>query len=112
MGGRGSDSKLGNRQMNLEEYEFNNKIAEIVGAAEMERQRMEGVGAKKDFPPLKKCACCELFTIPVNEVHWECEKCGWIDDEYQNTHPDSLNGPNPICLNEAKGRYFMLGNRE
>lgn len=110
MGGRGSGSKLGNKQMSIEDYEFNCKIDKIIEAAETDRQKMEGIEIKKSTPPLKKCACCGLYTIPVNRIHWECVECDWIDDEYQNTHPDSLNGPNSICLNEARENYLALMN--
>ncbi len=54
---------------------------------------------------LKKCACCGEYTIPVGSSHHKCSNCGWIDDEFQNTHPDSLNGPNPITLNQARENY-------
>lgn len=40
----------------------------------------------------KKCFCCGEYTIPINIEYTICSVCGWIDDKYQNTHPDSLNG--------------------
>ena len=109
MGGRGSESRLGNKQMNMEDYEFNSTVEKIIEAAENERQKLEDTGGES-APPLKKCVCCGLYMIPMNSFRWECEECGWIDDEYQNTHPDSLNGPNVICLNEARGRYRKGAN--
>ena len=54
MGGRGSESMLGNRQMNFENYEFNSKIDEVIENTEMERQKMEGEEMAKNTPPLKK----------------------------------------------------------
>lgn len=110
MGGRGSESKLGNKQMNFEDYELNNTVKKIIEAAEMERQNLEVAGGESTHP-FKKCACCGLYMIPINAIHWECEECGWIDDENQNRHPDSLDGPNEICLNEARKRYWKLGRR-
>ena len=53
----------------------------------------------------KKCFCCGEFTLPSGTENEVCPVCGWIDDSYQNKHPDSLNGKNPISLNEAREIY-------
>jgi hypothetical protein len=50
----------------------------------------------------KKCSCCGENSIPVRTEYTVCPVCGWIDDPYQNKHPDSLNGQNAISLKEAR----------
>lgn len=54
---------------------------------------------------MKQCYCCEEYTIPTGTENEICPICGWIDDKFQNTHPDSLNGKNPLTLGEARKQY-------
>ena len=54
---------------------------------------------------MKRCFCCGAQTIPSGTKYETCSICGWIDDPYQNKHPDSLNGKNPLTLDEARERY-------
>jgi hypothetical protein len=54
---------------------------------------------------MKQCFCCEEYTIPTGTTNKICPICGWIDDKFQNTHPDSLNGKNAISLKEAREIY-------
>jgi hypothetical protein len=58
-------------------------------------------------PQIKQriCPCCEEYIIPEESKNEKCPICGWIDDAYQNTNPDSLKGKNPISLNEAREAY-------
>jgi len=65
------------------------------------------VGGVGVFPAtrMKQCSCCGEYTIPSGTENEVCPICGWIDDKFQNTHPDSLNGRNPICLNDAREAY-------
>ena len=36
----------------------------------------------------------------ISQKNETCVICGWIDNVYQNTHPQSIDGPNKICLEE------------
>lgn len=54
---------------------------------------------------MDQCCCCGEFTIPRGSQNEICSICGWIDDNYQNTHPDSLNGKNPLTLSKARKQY-------
>lgn len=108
MGGRGASSGANSRQITFERVLLMSQVADIREAASKLRTSMEGVGASSGGMPAankKQCFCCEEFTLPVLSEYGECEVCGWIDDPYQNKHPDSLNGKNPISLNEARKRY-------
>lgn len=55
---------------------------------------------------LKKCVCCNQFTIAEGSEYQKCKICGWIDDPNQNTHPDSANGKNAVSLNQARMTYL------
>lgn len=112
MGGRGRSSGITNRQVSMEQYEKQLEIQlEIQSViAEGEAYRSDNVvsnGATNGVPlKYKKCACCGKFTVPTNEVGYLCLICGWIDDEYQNKHPYSLNGRNMTTLNDARREYL------
>jgi hypothetical protein len=54
----------------------------------------------------KTCACCNEFTIPFGSSYERCPLCDWIDDPYQNMHPDSKEGKNAITLNQAKALSY------
>lgn len=102
MGGRGKSLEKGYYQIDLGEYEEHLKIRKII--KESDKIRSEGyigIGGNGVIP-LKKCACCEEYTLPVNEEYPVCIICGWIDDSMQNKNPDSAEGMNVICLNEAR----------
>lgn len=60
---------------------------------------------------MKPCACCGEYTIPVESQDAICPICGWFDDDFQNTHPNSSNGLNPITLNEARKKYRSEKNK-
>jgi hypothetical protein len=65
-----------------------------------------GVGGGAASPQLyKKCACCGEYTIPLGSEYEICPVCGWVDDNYQNINPDSLDGKNPVSLLQAKNTY-------
>lgn len=109
MGGRGTPAYTKVQQFVLEKY-----IAEQTEVAEIEKIKMirdsyeiggAGTGGASGSRGYRRCACCDNFSIPVGTKGEECSICGWIDDEYQNTHPDSLNGENVISLREARENY-------
>lgn len=54
---------------------------------------------------MRRCFCCEEYTILLGTENEICPICGWIDDPYQNVHPDSLDGKNPLSLNKARQQY-------
>ena len=64
-----------------------------------------GAGGGVSAIRMKRCRCCEKPTLPMDSEHEICPLCGWIDDKFQNTHPDSPNGKNLISLNEARVAY-------
>ena len=101
MGGRGTESSLVN-QINLQEGIDRAEINEIINQAERIRQGHNAVGYTIGELKLRECACCGNYTIPINTVNYRCPVCDWIDDEYQNNYPDSLDGPNNISLQKAK----------
>lgn len=66
---------------------------------------IEGGGGIVPVTRMKQCLCCGEYTIHSGTENEVCPVCGWIDDSYQNKHPDSLNGKNPLTLNEARKQY-------
>ena len=90
-------------------------IKQIIEESAQERAAISNNGGNNDgieYPRLlKRCACCGGLTIPVDEVFFECPICQWIDDEYQNCNPDSIEGENTISLNEAKRRFSLKGDQ-
>lgn len=108
MGGRGKSSGKESKQMNIDEFTERNKINRIIKEGEAARSSSEsdgGIGGVLSTL-YKRCACCEEYSIPIKEQNYICPICDWIDDLYQNNHPNSLDGRNSICLNEAKIKYF------
>jgi rubrerythrin len=108
MGGRGRDSKLGSRQFSLDEEQRRREIKEKLEESARKREEIEKKGGTGGFstPHLyKKCACCGKYSLPAGSEYEECPICGWIDDPYQNQHPDSPNGRNSVSLNQARAEY-------
>lgn len=64
-----------------------------------------GGGIAISTAKMKQCLCCREHTIPTGTKDGICPVCGWIDDKFQNTHPNSLSGKNPLTLNEARQQY-------
>lgn len=112
MGGRGTPAYPHDQQLNLDQYiQDQSEIAEIERiAAIRDRQVMIGMdtGGTSGTHGIKRCACCDSFSIPVSSKSETCCICGWIDDKYQNTHPKSLDGKNPICLEDARKTYLEI----
>lgn len=107
MGGRGRDSGLGARQLTISDALRQHTISDIIQESNAQRAALIGSGFDGSESPrlFRKCACCGEYTIPMGSKYEECPICNWIDDEYQNSHPDSLNGKNAISLLQAKSSY-------
>ncbi len=109
MGGRGAKSDTNSTQLSLKQVALFNEIAEIRKTANSIRDLMDGMsgfGEGKAVQHKKQCYCCEEYSLPVKSEYKKCKVCGWIDDPYQNQHPDSLLGKNTITLTEARKRYY------
>lgn len=106
MGGRGRASGINIRQMTIEQYNEILEIQKIKERSTQIRERGEVI-SKGSAPPIiyKRCYCCRNFTLPINSTYDTCPICGWIDDEYQNLHPDCLDGMNELSLNMAREKY-------
>lgn len=110
MGGRGTSSGRGPRQITIYDEIKRHEIADIINESDRRREYLVGDGKNGGLlsPELfKKCACCGEYTIPVKSEYEICLVCGWIDDPNQNQNPDSLDGRNPITLNQARQEYHV-----
>ena len=108
MGGRGRNSGVGTRQITINEVIRQHEISEIILESKNKRDRLfaNGVSGSNAAPRLlKKCACCLEYTLTVGSDYETCPLCGWIDDAFQNQHPNSLDGKNPVSLFEARAIY-------
>ena len=108
MGGRGRSSELGIRQITIGDAIKQREIADIILESTKKRVGLigSGISGGGGIPRLlKKCACCDEYTVPLGSEYEICSICGWIDDEYQNKHPDSLQGKNNITLTQARVNY-------
>lgn len=107
MGGRGIHSGVNVRQTTIYDQIERQEIADIIQESERQREvTADGGGGGITSPSLfKKCACCGEYTIPVKTEYETCLICGWIDDPYQNRHPDSFDGKNPLSLTKAREKH-------
>jgi rRNA maturation protein Nop10 len=106
MGGRGRDSGLGFRQVSIADAIKQRIIGDILN--EKAKGLKASSGNSEGSDPtilLRKCACCGAYTIPINTCYESCPECGWIDDPFQNLHPDSLDGANKKTLKQARHEY-------
>lgn len=115
MGGRGVKAKNSNNQITMAEQAFRVELATIyqqfATAREQNREAAMvsgsdiigggGIGGASNRA-YKRCACCREYSIPAFSAYYLCPVCGWIDDPAQNKNPDSTEGQNAICLNEAR----------
>lgn len=108
MGGRGIDSGANIKQETIEQHKDRLEVEEIVRNSEIARNNSIDKEIKDKRIPLlyKKCCCCGEFIIPLDSKYIKCPVCGWIDDEFQNTHIYSEEGMNEVCLAESKRLYF------
>ncbi len=106
MGGRGSKSSRNSGQLTLEGLQKRAEIQIII--AESNDLRATQLGdimngtSGGNTQHLLKCACCEQYTLQPDIENEQCSICGWINDQYQNNHPDSPTGKNPVSLNQAR----------
>lgn len=107
MGGRGRRACTGVHQLTIEDVQLRQRITGILQESKARREMMinGGIGGTASSILLKKSACCGEYTIPLTSEFEVCPVCGWIDDEYQNQHPNSLEGKNPVSLAIAKTSY-------
>jgi len=108
MGGRGIDSGINIDQITIWRYKDRIEVDQIIREAEIAREKLAAKKKKDERIPIlyKRCCCCGEFTIPIDTEYVKCPICGWIDDEYQNTHIYSTEGMNELCLVEAKKLYL------
>ncbi|MEG1725923.1 MAG: CPCC family cysteine-rich protein [Anaerovoracaceae bacterium] len=115
MGGRGILSGANTKQLSVEEYMYREKINVIIQnslkhLSENQNGFSEGSGAAGgggNSPAIyKKCACCKSYIIPYGTQNKTCPICGWIDDEYQNAHSDSIDGANDRSLTDYRDSYL------
>lgn len=111
MGGRGKDIGSKYHQIDTKEHMQRVNINRIIEKSEETRRLMQKNGScgGDSSPLLEKCACCGRNSIPVNKENAICGVCGWIDDVYQNMHPESTDGSNPVCLNTARENFIKYG---
>lgn len=116
MGGRGSSSGANTKQVSVEEYLYKERISAIIQKSQNHLAENQeglagtgnggtGIGAGSSAT-YKKCACCKSYVIPYGTQNQICPVCGWIDDEFQNAHPDSVDGANDKTLKEYREDYL------
>jgi len=67
---------------------------------------MSNAGSAEGIPlAMFQCACCEQYTLHPAIESEQCVVCGWVNDSFQNAHPDSLQGQNAITLNIARRQW-------
>lgn len=113
MGGRGVFVNNNNSQFNFKQYMLQQEVEQIRSTWNMHRQQTlnetmssnqtsSGGAARNHKVPLKRCACCRLYTIPAFTEFETCGVCGWIDDPIQNNNPDLEEGANTLSLHQAQ----------
>ena len=55
------------------------------------------------------CPVCGRYEFEEEGSFDICEVCGWEDDNYQERHPDYVDGANHISLNQARILFLELG---
>jgi rRNA maturation protein Nop10 len=113
MGGRGRRSGRGVRQYTFNEEKKRLEISNVREKSAKARANFLGGngGNRRTSQQLKeKCACCGEYTISAGSEFETCSNCGWIDDHFQNSHPESTEGRNPISLMQARTEYFNKNN--
>ncbi len=110
MGGRGSYAYPHSEQLKISNYLA--VQSEIQKIQEIRARRMIGAdtgggGALAGGHGLKRCACCQRFSLPYGSKNQVCPICGWIDDQWQNNNPTSNEGQNKKSLYEFRKEYLV-----
>ncbi|MGL5437387.1 MAG: CPCC family cysteine-rich protein [Lachnospiraceae bacterium] len=113
MGGRGKSSGV-QHQLSIQDQLLRTEVASIIMSRgiEIEADRNDGssqrssvvLGGTHTCSDNRSCACCGTYSIPYNSEQFTCPICGWVDDIYQNSYPDSTIGPNVCSLNQMKDK--------
>ena len=110
MGGRSRYLGKNSGQISISDEENRIHVLQILKETTEKRKIKKGnkgsEGSSSNQLLHKKCICCGEYTLPVNSNFEICPNCGWVDDPFQNKHPQSTNGRNPISLIEARDNYM------
>ena len=111
MGGRGKPSGV-QHQLSIQDQMLRAEVSSIISSRDMEIENSGNdhspksisavLGSTQTYSDNRTCFCCGTYSIPYNSVQFICPICGWIDDIFQNSHPDSVIGPNVCSLNQMK----------
>ncbi|WP_123427895.1 CPCC family cysteine-rich protein [Pseudomonas brassicacearum] len=57
------------------------------------------------------CPCCGFLTLDESPpgTFEICPVCGWEDDEAQFRDPTYDGGANPVCLDQARKNFLLIG---
>jgi hypothetical protein len=108
MGGRGRSATHGTRQYTFQDELLKQEIQDKrLKNAKKSASLVANGGINSEFAiTLKKCKCCGESTLFRGTIYEVCSVCGWIDDPYQNLHPDSEEGKNSISLSQARKDFL------
>lgn len=56
-----------------------------------------------------KCPVCGKYTFAEEDDYDICDECWWMNDRYQNMHPEYAGGANKMSLNQARAAYARGG---
>lgn len=111
MGGRGKSSGV-QHQLSIHEQLVRTEVSSIIDsrnltigvdkAHSLNKLTSDGIENNGNYIGNRACVCCGTFSIPYSSDSFVCPVCGWIDDVFQNTNPDSTIGPNECSLNQMK----------
>lgn len=113
MGGRGKSSRV-QHQLLLQEQLLRTEVASIITLRNMEIEADANYSSTQGrsivpsglqtYSDNRACACCGTYSIPYSSEYFICPICGWIDDVFQNSQPDSTLGSNAFSLNQTRDK--------